>query len=291
MPAKDLRTLFILATLWSGSFLFMLLAVHDFGAAPLILVRVGVSALVLLVVAAAMGKLSDLRQHWRKIFVGGIISVALPFLFYAWAAQSLTASFMVIINALTPLFGGLVARVWLGERLTRARLLGLALGFGGILLLVYDNLSLSGGGNGWAIAAAAAAPFCYGLAGSYTTKYLQGVDPIALAAGSVAASTIVLLPFALWTWPSTPIPLDAWGAAIALAVLCTAIAYILFFRLVVRVGASRTMTVTFLVPPLGVLWGVLFLDETITLNLVIATTIVLCGTLLATGFIGGKRAA
>lgn len=291
MPAKDLRNLFLLATLWSGSFIFMLLSVHEFGPTPLLLVRLGVSAVVLLAVAAAMGKLGHIRQHWRAIAVGSIISVAMPFLFYAWAAQSLTASFIVIVNALTPLFGGLIARIWLGEHLSRARLAGLAMGFGGILFLVYDNLSFGDNANGLAIAACIAAPFCYGLAGSYTTKYLQGVDPIALAAGSISAAALMLLPFSLWAWPSTPISMGAWASATALAVLCTALAYIIFFKLIENVGASRTMTVTFLVPPLGVLWGGLFLDETITLNMIIATAIVLCGTLLATGFIGGKRTA
>lgn len=291
MPAKDLRNLFLLATLWSGSFIFMLLSVHEFGPTPLLLVRLGVSALVLLGVAAAMGKLADIRKHWRAITLGGIISVALPFLFYAWAAQSLTASFMVIVNALTPLFGGLIARIWLGEHLTRARLAGLVIGFGGILFLVYDKLSFGDSTNGLAVAAAIAAPFCYGLAGSYTTKYLHGVDPIALATGSIASSALLIMPFALWAWPSTPISAGAWASATSLAVLCTALAYIMFFRLIERVGASRTMTVTFLVPPLGVLWGFVFLNETITLNMIIATAIVLCGTLLATGFIGSKRTA
>lgn len=291
MPPKDLRNLFLLAALWSGSFLFMLLSVHEFGPAPLILVRVGVSAIVLLGVAALMGKMPDLIKHWKAISIGGLISVAVPFLCYAYAAQSLTASFMVIVNALTPLFGALIARVWLGEHLTRARLIGLALGFSGILILVYDSLSFGSGGHGWAVVASITAPLCYGIAASYTTKYLRNVDPIAMAAGSITASAIVLLPLAALTWPAAPISMGAWASAIALAVLCTAVAYIIFFRLIVRVGASRTMTVTFLVPPMGVLWGAIFLDETITLKIIIATTVVLCGTLLATGFVGGKKAS
>lgn len=285
MPLKDLRDLFVLAAIWGSSFLFMRLAVHDFGPIALTEMRVGISAVFLLIVSAAMGRLSTFLQHWRVISIGGLISIALPFLFYSYASQTLTAGFMAIVNALAPLFAAIVARLWLGERLTRLRIAGLFIGFGGIAILVWDNFSLTVQGQGLAIAATIAAPLCYGIAASYMTKHFKGLDPIACATGSVTASALFLLPFTLFTWPSEPISGVAWVSAFLIAILCTGIAYIIFYRLIDNVGPSKTITVTFLVPPFGVFWGALILDERITLSVVLGAATVLCGTLLATGVI------
>jgi drug/metabolite transporter (DMT)-like permease len=291
MHTKDLRDLFVLAAIWGSSFLFMLVSVHDFGPIALIEVRVGVSALFLLGLAIAMGKTQDLRRHWKPIAVCGILNAAIPFTFFAYAAQSLTASSLSIINAMAPLFGAIIARVWLHERLSWTRVLGLALGFAGILVLVSDDWSFGEGGQGWAVLAAIGAPFFYGIAASYTAKYLRGVEPMACAAGTMLAAALVLLPLAIWTWPSTPISTVAWLSALALAIFCTALAYLIFYRLIDRVGATRTITVTFLVPPFGVLWGVVLLGEPLTATLLLGGSIVMVGTLLATGFIGKKTAA
>lgn len=285
MPLKDLRDLFLLAAIWGSSFLFMRLAVHDFGPIALTQMRVGVSAVFLLIVAAAMRRLTPFWQNWRIISVGGIISIALPFLLYSYASQTLTAGFMAIVNALAPLFAAIVARLWLGEKLTRLRILGLFIGFGGIAILVSDSLSLDVQGQGLAIMALIAAPLCYGIAASYMTKYYKGLDPIACATGSVTASAVVLLPFTIFAWPSEPISGVAWTSAFLIAILCTGIAYIIFYKLIENVGPSKTITVTFLVPPFGVLWGVLILGETVTMPILLGATTVLCGTLLATGVI------
>src|SRR5690625_3286621 len=142
MSLKDLRDLFLLAAIWGSSFLFMRLAVHDFGPIALTEMRVGISAVFLLIVSAAMGRLTHFLQNWRVISIGGIISIALPFLCYSYASQTLTAGFMAIVNALTPLFAAIVARIWLGEKLTGLRIAGLIIGFGGIAILVWDELAL-----------------------------------------------------------------------------------------------------------------------------------------------------
>lgn len=292
MLAKDYRDLFILAAIWGSSFLFMHLSVGEFGPFALVEVRVGASALFLLVVAGLRGKLGILWRHARHISVAGIFASGLPFLMFNIAAQSVPASFMAVINAMTPLFGALIARIWLKEKLTRARVAGLLLGFSGIVLLVWSDLSSGSGNMGLGVLACLTASLCYGYAACYTTRFLKGVDPIALAAGAITASAIVLLPFAIYAWPSTPISLSAWSAALALALLCTGLAYIIFYGLIDRVGASRSITVTFLVPLFGIFWGVLFLNEPLSLRMVMATAIVLLGTLLATGFIGaGKQRA
>lgn len=288
MSLKDLRDLFLLAAIWGSSFLFMRLAVHDFGPIALTEMRVGISAIFLLIVSAAMGRLSSFVQNWRIISVGGIIGIALPFLLYSYASQTLTAGFMAIVNALAPLFAAIVARIWLGETLSRLRIAGLFIGFSGIAILVSDSFSLDTEGHGPAITATIAAPLCYGIATSYMTKYYKGLDPIACAAGSVTASALFLLPFTLFTWPSEPISGVAWASAFAIAILCTGLAYIIFYRLVDNVGPTKTITVTFLVPPFGVLWGVLILNERLTLPIVLGALTVLVGTFLATGVIQGR---
>lgn len=288
MPLKDLRNLFILAAIWGSSFLLMRLAVHDFGPVALTEVRVGVSAVFLLIVSAAMGRLKPFLQNWRVIAVGGLINIGMPFLLYSYAAQTLTAGFMAIVNALAPLFAAIVARLWLGERLTRLRILGLVIGFGGIAILVSDSLSLEVQGQGLAIAASIAAPLCYGVAASYMTRYYRGLDPIACAAGSVTASALFLLPFAAITWPTQPISGVAWGAALLIALLCTGVAYLIYFKLIEDVGPGKTITVTFLVPPFGVFWGAMVLSEPVTTSVVLGAATVLLGTLLATGVIAAK---
>lgn len=290
MPAKDYRDLFFLAAIWGSSFLFMHLSVYEFGPFALAGVRVGLSALFLLTVAALGKRLGALRQHGRHIAVSGLLAAGLPFVCFNIAAQTVPASFMAAINAVTPLFGALIARVWLKEQLSRSRVLGLFIGFIGIMVLLGDKLSFGAGGMGTGLLACLTASFSYGCAASYTSRYLQGVDPIAVAAGSVSAGAIILLPPAIILWPSTPIPASSWAAASALALLCTGLAYIIFYRLIERVGASRSITVTFLVPLFGILWGVLFLDESLTPRMMVGTAVVLLGTLLATGFIGTARA-
>ena len=137
--------------------------------------------------------------------------------------------------------------------------------------------------------AGVAAPIFYGIAASYTKKYLMDADPIATAAGSLIAAGIVLLPFTLYTWPTEPISGSAWAALVGLGLLCTAIAYVLYYRLLIRVGPPRAMTVTFLIPVFGVLWGWLFLDENITLRIVLGGGVILLGTGLATGFVGSRK--
>ena len=289
MQAKDYRDLFILAAIWGSSFLFMHLSVGDFGPFALVEIRVGMGALFLLIYAGLRGRLGAIWRNAGHIGIVGIFAAGLPFLCFNIAAQSVPASFMAVINAMTPLFGALIARLWLKERLTRSRVAGLMIGFTGIVVLVWTDLSFSPGGMGPGVLACLTASLSYGYAACYTTRYLKGVDPLAMAAGSVTAAAIVLLPFAVYAWPATPISGSAWAAALALALLCTGLAYIIYYGLIDRVGATRSITVTFLVPLFGIFWGALILHEPLGLRMLAGTAIVLLGTLLATGFLGAGR--
>jgi drug/metabolite transporter (DMT)-like permease len=289
MKTRDVLDLLLLAALWGGSFLFMRLGAHEFGPVALAAVRVTGASLLLLPLLAWRQGVGDLRQHWRPILVVGLTNSALPFMCFSYAALSITAGLASIFNATTPLFGALIAWLWLRDQLTPQRMLGLAVGFAGVLWLAWDKASFKPGGTGWAIVACLFATLLYGFAASFTKKRLTGVPPLALATGSQMAAVALLVPLSLAFLPPALPSARAWLAAAALAVLCTAVAYILFFRLIARVGAARAIAVTYLIPVFAVLWGALFLHEALTPVMVLGCGVILLGTALTTGMLSFGR--
>ena len=289
MRRVDVIDLLLLAAIWGSSFLFIRLSVDDFGPIALSGMRILIAGAALLPILFMRNKITMIRTYWRSIIIVGLLNSALPFIFFNFATITLPAGTMSIINALTPLWGAAIAWVWLKDTLPPLRMLGLMVGFAGILVLVWDKLSLNDTASIYAVIAGVAAPIFYGIAASYTKKHLMNADPIATAAGSLVAAGLVLLPFTLYTWPSTPISGGAWAALAGLGLLCTAVAYVLFYRLLIRLGPPRAMTVTFLIPVFGVFWGWLFLGESITLRIVMGGGVILLGTALATGFVGRRK--
>ena len=290
MKARDALTLVVLAALWGASFLFMRMGARDFGPVALAAVRVGIASAVLLPLLLARGHARVLRAHWRAVFVVGVLSSALPFVLFGGAALSLSAGLLSIFNATAPLWGALVAWLWLRDTLTPLRVAGLAIGFAGVVGLTWSqgDAAAGGGAAGWPIAAALGAPLCYGIAASATKRHLTGVPAIALAAGSQFGAATVLVVPALLAWPATPPPATAWWAAIGLGVLSTALAYILYFQLIARVGPANAIAVTYLIPVFAMLWGRLFLGEAVTGAMLGGGAVILAGTALATGFVGAR---
>ena len=288
MKPRDLLDLTLLAALWGGSFLFMRYAVPDFGVVPLIWLRVALASVCLLPLLLMKRQFGALRRQAGALTVMGLFNSGLPFLLIAWATLSITAGLASIMNAMTPVFTALIGALWLGDRLDGRRSLGLLLGLAGVALLAADKADFRPGGSGWAIVAMLLATACYGFAANHTRRYLQGVPALVNATGTQLVSALVLLPPALWSWPERMPGLGPWLAALVLGVACSALAYLLFFRLIARVGASRAVTVTFLVPVFGTLWGALFLGEPVTASMLAGGAVVLLGTGLATGVIGGR---
>lgn len=288
MKPRDLLDLTLLAALWGGSFLFMRYAVPDFGVVPLIWLRVALASVCLLPLLLLKRQFGALRQQAGALTVMSLFNSGLPFLLIAWATLSITAGLASIMNAMTPVFTALIGALWLGDRLDGRRGLGLLLGLAGVALLAADKADFRPGGSGWAIVAMLLATACYGFAANHTRRYLQGVPALVNATGTQLVSALVLLPPALWSWPERMPGLGPWLAALVLGVACSALAYLLFFRLIARVGASRAVTVTFLVPVFGTLWGALFLGEPVTASMLAGGAVVLLGTGLATGVIGGR---
>lgn len=285
MKRRDLIDLVLLAAIWGASFLFTRMAAPAFGAVALAEVRVAVAALVLVPLLALRGGLTDLHGRSGRFALLGAVNTAIPFTLFAWAALSITAGMASILNATAPLFAALVAWLWLRDRLTALQWLGMAIGFGGVLWLAMSKSSFSAGGGGWAILAGLGATLSYGISASVAKRHFGGVRPLAVAAGSQTAAALWLLPFSLAAWPTTsPSPHD-WAAAIMLGVLCTGIAYILYFRLIARVGPAMAMTVTFLIPAFAMLWGGLFLGEQVTPTMLAGCAVILAGTSLAAGLV------
>lgn len=283
MRPVDIARLLLLAALWGGSFIFMRVAAPVLGPIVLIALRVGIAGAVLLVYTRLSDKPLAFHTHWRQYLMIGVINSALPFVLIATAALTLTASLTAVLNATSPLFGALFAALWLHERLTIAKVVGIGLGILGVGVLTGGEVRALSPAVLLAITASLGAAAFYGLAGVYTKARVHDAPPLGMAVGSQLAATLVLLPvvpFTLrWEWPSPLVVL----CVLLLGLLSTALAYLLFFRLIVDVGPLNTLTVTFLTPVFGVGWGALLLDEPINLQTVVGGAIVLCGTALVTG--------
>jgi drug/metabolite transporter (DMT)-like permease len=285
----------LLAAIWGSSFLFMRLGTVEFGALPTAAVRVAVASVFLLPLLAWRGQVHVVRKHWKPIFMIGVLNSGIPFLCFSFALLSITTGLSAILNATVPLFGALIAWAWLRDKPAASRVLGLAIGFAGVALLAWDKASFKPDASGiapaWAVLACLVATLCYGIAGNATKVYLSGLPPLATATGSQLGATILLaLPAAL-TWPAHMPSLQAWLALVAVGVLCTGIAYILYFRLIEEAGPARALAVTFVVPVFAVIYGAIFLAEAVTGWMVLCGGVVVCGTALSTGLLRfGKTA-
>ncbi len=283
MKAKDVGALLLLSALWGGSFLCMRIAAPVLGPIVLIELRVLIAGVALLLYATIRKSDLDLRARWRHYLVIGIINSAIPFTLIATAELHLTSGLAATLNATTPLFVAVVAAVWIKETLTANKVVGLILGLVGVVVLVgWSPLPFSAT-VAFSVAASLAAAACYGLAGVYTKVNVQGASSRAVATCSQLGASLFLLPLALVAPPRSIPSLTVLLAVATLALLCTAVAYLLFFRLIENVGPTRASTVTFLTPFFGVLWGVVLLNEPLTWSTIIGFAVILSGTGLVTG--------
>jgi drug/metabolite transporter (DMT)-like permease len=280
-----------LGALWGSSFMFMQVGGHAFGIVPTVALRVMIAAVALFIILYFSGQFASLRQHWLKVFVIGVINSAIPFALFTYAVMHINTGLTAILNATVPLFGALIAWIWLKDRLTGLRILGLVLGFIGIALLTGDQASFKPGGSGMAVLACLAAAICYGLAASLAKRYLSEVPPLASATGSqIGASLVLAIPCWL-TWPSQNPGLHAWASMLFLGVMCTGVAYILYFRIINEAGPTIALAVTFLIPVFATFYGVIFLDEVVTQWMLMCALITVLGTALSTGMLKWPRMA
>lgn len=287
MKARDITDLLLLGALWGASFLFTRIAVPEFGPLALVEVRVAVAGLFLGAILAWRRQGLGLSGRWPRMVLLSLCNTAIPFALFAYATLTLTAGFASVVNATAPLWAAAIAVVWLRQHLTAAAWLGLAVGFLGVVVLVSGRLGRAEdvATNGLAIAAGLGATGLYGFAVNYAKKHVAGLSALGLSFATLLISSIALLPGALLTWPATPPSALAWGSAIALAIGCTGLAYLLYYRLIEHVGPARAITVTYLIPVFGVTWGAVFLKETVTLTMLGGGAVILLGVALANGML------
>jgi drug/metabolite transporter (DMT)-like permease len=278
MRRQDLVRLVALAAIWGASFIFLRALAPVLGPVLTATSRVVIAGVALVVHFRITGFDAQLRRHWRHFLIIGVVNSALPFLLFAFAAVHLPASYSVILNTATPLFAALLSALWLDERLTALRVAGLAAGAAGVALVTGAGPVVPDAMFGWAIAACLCAALCYALAGIYIKRRATGVKPMAIAGWSQVFAGAVLLPLTPFAPAPGAVTPGVLANVLGLALLCSAVAYLLYYRLIADVGPTRAMTVTFLMPLFGMVWSVLFLDETVTLPMIAGCALIVGGT-------------
>jgi len=283
MQTRHFLTLLLLAAIWGAAFLFMRIVAPALGPGQLVTSRMLLSALFLGAVCLAWKKPMPQKKDWGHYLLLGLFSSVLPFLLYAHAAIRLPASLLSVLNATAPLWGAIVTALWMRQMLPGKKVLGLALGIAGVAILVGLDPEAVRAGNGSAILAAIAAALCYGIATLYMNVG-RAIDPFTNAHGNAWAATLLVAPTLLFFPAPGPVTVTVTLATLALGIVCSGFAFLLYFRLAATIGPTSTLTVAFLIPLFGILWGALFLDEALGWHTLAGTLTILAGTALVTGF-------
>lgn len=266
--------LIVLGAIWGGSFLFMRVAASEFGPFPLVETRLALGALILLPFLW-QARAQFTPGLWLRITGIAAVNSVIPFALFAWGAERAPAGVGAITNAMTVMFTALVAYVLYGEQIGARRLWGLVAGFVGVAVLASGRTA--GASIGTAALAGTAAALCYGFGINLVRRYLTRLPSGAVAAANLLTGSVLLAPLALYSWPSQPISARAWGSATLLGVLCTGVAFVLYYRLIGRIGAARASTVTYLIPLFAVIWAWLLLGEPLTTTMALAGGLILAG--------------
>lgn len=283
MKTRFIVILVILAAIWGSSFLFARISVGEFGAIPLSAARSLIAALTLVPILLWSGQWPHFRDNWRHFVMLGLISTALPFTFITLTTQFATAGFAAVLNSLMPILSAAIAWAWLKESLSVAAVIGIALSFIGVVAMITDTQSIETGHLWLPVLTGFGAAFFYALTGNYARRYVPHVPSIAQATGCQVFAAAFLIPPALFLWPDQAISAAGWTNAVILGVMCTSLAFILYFHLLGNVGVARTAIVTYLIPVFAMLWGFLFLGEVVTLEMGAGTALILTGIALTTG--------
>jgi drug/metabolite transporter (DMT)-like permease len=279
----------LLGAVWGASFLFMRIGVVEFGPFATAGVRVAIASAFLLPFLLYKGLGPSLLLHWKHVFFVGVLNSAIPFVCFSFALLSISTGLSSMLNATVPLFGALVAWFWLHDKPTRTRTLGLLVGFMGAAMLAWDQAGVKAGASGiapiWGVLAGLLACACYAVSASYTRRFLADVPALVIATGSQIGAMLSLALPALWFRPMHMPSLSAWLALLAVGVISSGIAYILFFRLIANTGPARALSVSYVVPVFAVLYGLIFLGEQVTPWMLLCGAVIVLGTALSTGLL------
>jgi drug/metabolite transporter (DMT)-like permease len=285
MKLSDIAEFLLLAALWGGSFLFMRIAAPELGPIWLVEFRVLVAGMALLPLVIHQGLVKEMRLRARPLIVVGILNSALPFALLSFTSLSLPAGMTAILNGTVPFFGMAIAVIWLGEKLTLGRVLGLGVGFAGVVVLVGLRETALPPGFWLAIAAGLCAAVMYAIAAPYIRLKLAGAPSLVIATGSQLSAALFLLPLLPFSAPTQAPTNMALLAVLALALFSTSLAYILYFRLINNVGSTRALTVAYLIPLFAMLWGAIVLGEAVTVSMGLGCGLILLGTAIANGLL------
>jgi drug/metabolite transporter (DMT)-like permease len=277
---SNAAVLLALSAVWGSSFLFIKLGVDELEPAVVALGRLVVGAAILLPVAASRGGLGLLRPHLRTLAVLGALNNAVPFWLLGFAETRIDSGLAAVIQAAAPIFTVVLAfRLDPSQRVTGVRLAGIGIGFVGVALLV----GVQSGGQVVGALAVLGTALCYAISALFAGLRARAIPPLHVATGQLAFGTLLIAPFGLLQLPDSAPPAETILAIVALGSLGSALAYVLYFALIARAGASRAILVTYLVPAFALVYGAVFLDETVTASAVGGLALVLAGTTLATG--------
>ena len=278
-------TLVLLASISGSSFIFTRTLAPVLGPIVTADLRMLIAGLALVAYSAIVGFNLEWRRYWKLYAIVGVINSGLPFLLYSFAALYLPAAYLAIVNSSAPLFGALFSAIWLSDRLTSPKIMGLMLGMVGVGMISYSGSTAQISTMfGVGIAACIIAAMCYAFSGIYIKRFAKEIKPLAMASGSQLAAGVLMLPFCA----VDPVSIGTITADIiinmaALALLCSAIAYLIYFRLIAEVGPTKTLTVTFVSPFFAMVFGVIFLGEGITLQMLAGAVTIIFATVLVNG--------
>ncbi len=282
MKSADYLRLILLAAIWGAAFIFMRVAAPVLGPAWTAQSRVLLGGLALLAWLRLNGVDAGLRAHWRSYLIIGGVGIAAPFVLYAFAAAHAPGSLLSIINASSPIFGLAWGMLAGDETLGWRKATGLAAGVAGVALIANPGALATDALFGWAVAAALCACSLYGVVGVLVKRYGRGLSPRAMAAGNQLAAALLLLPLLPLMPPATAPSALVLANVLALAFLASGLAFVLYFRLIADIGATRALTVTYVIPLFGLLWGRLFLGETLPGAALAGGALIVIGTILVT---------
>ncbi len=279
----------LLGAIWGASFLFMRIAAPEFGPLALVEIRVLVAGLILLPILIKRKGLKLWGSYSKPLFIISLTNTTIPYSLFAWATLYLSAGYTSVINATAPLWTALLGYLWFGTRVSRSVIIGLFTGFIGVFVLTWDKLTQDSGFVIAGILASLGATLMYGLSVNKIKADLSGIDPLTITTESLLMSAICLLPLAIIYWPEQSISMNAWLSALAMGGVCTALALLLFYKLIHDIGPTKSIAVTYLIPCFGMLFGWLLLDEVITLSMTTGMLLIIAGTTLTMGLIKLSR--
>ncbi|WP_198335236.1 DMT family transporter [Psychrobacter namhaensis] len=287
MTNRDLMIFLTLSFMWSLSFIFYRIGVPEFGSLAFASLRVVLAGLTMLVFVLLKKKnRQGIRDNWKVLTLVGLFSAAIPFMLFAFAARSVNAGVLAVLNASVPMMSGFIASTFFKDRLSKKQILGLVIGIVGVVILMSESLfgeqSVTSGSGLLPMGYALLACVGYAVGANITRNYLDNVTPVAITAGSLIIASVIMLPIALYEFPyGKSISLTAWVSVICIGVFSTAIALIFMNQLIKSIGPMRATSITLVIPIFAIILGYLLLGEALDTPAIIGSVVILFGTYLS----------